>query len=167
MHVLFKSLYINQSKEGLLIDLSESFHPDEFFEEIKMRSGNIIIPFLGKRVECGHFGISDDFIEKYQSLDARFIKNKASTFFFRASGHSMEPLIFENDILVVDRSIEAFHGKVIVVACEGSLICKRYFKKGNQVILKSDNPLCKDIIVTEEMDAIVWGVVTGIIRELI
>jgi DNA polymerase V len=55
-------------------------------------------PILGKRVTCGLFGISDDYIEKYQSLDARFIKNKASTFFFQAASDSMEPLIFENVI---------------------------------------------------------------------
>ena len=166
MPALFKNLY-NPSDEGSPIDLSESFPPDEFCEEKTIRSEHTLVPFFGSRVECGRFGISDDFIEKYQSLDARFIKNKASTFFFKASGHSMEPLIFENDILIVDRSIEAFHSKVIVVAYEGSLICKRYFKEGNQVILKSENPSCKDIRVTEEMDATVWGVVTGVARELI
>ncbi len=127
---------------------------------------NAYYPFLGTRVTCGSFGITDDFVEKYQSLDARFIKNKTSTFFFKAMGLSMSPLIMEGDILVVDRSIEAKQGKVVVVSHEGSLICKRYFSYAQGVILKSDNPRFKDILVTEEMEVLHWGVVTAIIREV-
>ena len=54
----------------------------------------------------GLFGIHDDFSEKYQSLDERFIKNKASTFFFKASGKAMAPLILPDDVLIVDRSVD-------------------------------------------------------------
>lgn len=124
-------------------------------------------PHFLPRVECGLFGISDDYIEKYQSLDARFIKNKASTFFFEASSHSMQPLINEGDVLVVDRSIEQVNNRVVVVALEGEMICKRFVKKNNQVILKSENPKCADIKVTEEMNMIVFGVVVSIAREIV
>ena len=50
---------------------------------------------MGRKVSCGLFGLSDDFIESYQSLDERFIKNKTSSFLFEASGDSMEPTIFK------------------------------------------------------------------------
>ncbi|MCB0356508.1 MAG: S24 family peptidase [Bdellovibrionales bacterium] len=118
-------------------------------------------------VSCGLFGISDDYIEKYQSLDSRFIKNKASTFFFSAASDSMEPLITEGDVLVVDRSIEAMSGRIAVVCLGGEMLCKRVIKHSGQVILRSDNPLYKDIKITEEMDLVVFGVVTAIVRELI
>lgn len=40
-------------------------------------------PKMLAKLSCGLFGISDDFIEKYQSLDGHFIKNKFSTFFLK------------------------------------------------------------------------------------
>ena len=75
----------------------------------------IAIGTVGQLVRVG-FGISDDFIEKYQSLDAKFIKNKFSTFFFEAVGDSMEPTIFEGQVLIVDRSLKDFHQKVCVIS---------------------------------------------------
>lgn len=53
----------------------------------------------------GLFGISQDHIEDYQSLDKRFIKSRVSTFFFQASGDAMSPYIENEDILIVDRSL--------------------------------------------------------------
>lgn len=118
------------------------------------------------KVHCGLFGVSNDFSEEYQSLDERFIKNKVSTFFFEAVGSSMEPLIFERDVLIVDRSIEERNNKVVVVALDGELICKRIIKGHNSFILRSENSNCKDIVVALDRDLIVWGVVTGIAREI-
>ena len=114
----------------------------------------------------GLFGIYDDFVEKYQSLDERFIKNKASTFFFRATSNTMGPLILENDILVVDRSIDRVEGRVAVVAFEGELICKRIFGFSNGLILRSDNRDFQDIHVSNGAEASVWGVVVAIVREI-
>ena len=143
----------------------KSYPPELATEAQIQRLG--LVPIMGRRVVCGLFGISDDYIEKYQSLDTRFIKNKASTFFFQAASHSMEPLIFENDVLIVDRSIEVTHGKVVVVSVTGELICKRLIKENNKIILRSDNKAYSDILVTEEMDLVIFGVVVAIARELV
>ena len=114
----------------------------------------------------GLFGIHDDFSEKYQSLNEHFIKNKASTFFFKASGHAMAPLILPDDILIVDRSIDPADGRVAVIAFEGELLCKRIFRFRNGVILRSDNPAYQDIRVSNELEAAVWGIVVAIAREI-
>ena len=120
------------------------------------------IPKLSSKISCGLFGISDDFIEKYQSLDAKFIKNKFSTFFFEAVGDSMEPTIFEGQILIVDRSLKDFHQKVCVISYEDKLICKRVYLKSTGIILHSDNPKYKDIIISESEGLNLWGVVIAI-----
>lgn len=147
-----------------IIPLGGSCLPEEFnyaqFVKFNM------VPIQGRRVTCGLFGISDDYIEKYQSLDTRFIKNKASTFFFQAASSSMEPLIFENDVLVVDRSIEASSGKVVIVSVTGELVCKRLIRSNGRAILRSDNKTYKDILVSEDMDMVIFGVVIAIAREL-
>ncbi len=116
-------------------------------------------PQFSSKLACGLFGISDDFIEKYQSLDALFIKNKHSTFFFEAAGNSMEPTIFAGDILIVDRARTDFHGRICVVCFEDKLLCKRVSKKSEGIILKSDNPQFKNIIIENNDNIQFWGVV--------
>ena len=118
------------------------------------------------KANCGLFGISDDYIEKYQSLDEKFIKNKSSTFFFEATGDSMEPVVFSGDVLVVDRSIDWVHGKIVIVYLEGQFMCKRLLKSPRGIILRSENKLHSDIQITEEMDFLIWGVVIAQARDL-
>ncbi|MBL7664009.1 MAG: S24 family peptidase [Bacteriovoracaceae bacterium] len=127
-----------------------------------MKKYNIILP----KASCGSFGITEDFTEPYQSLDERFIKNQASTFFFQAAGNSMEPLIFENDILVVDRAKKVKNRQVAIVSLDGQLFCKRIYFQGNNIILKSDNHRYKEQLIHPDRDFSVWGVVISIVREM-
>lgn len=117
---------------------------------------------------CGLFGISEDHIEKYQSLDLRFIKNKAATYFFEAEGDSMAPLILPKDVLIVDRSIKATHQHIIVGSIDGGeMFCKRLIQKGGVYILKSENFNHPDLKVVDEMSLNIFGVVRSIVREFI
>jgi DNA polymerase V len=116
-------------------------------------------PKMSAKLACGLFGISEDFIEKYQSLDGLLIKNKFSTFFFEAAGDSMEPTIYEGQILVVDRSLTSFSGKVCVVCVDDKMMCKRVVLKENMAVLKSDNPKYKDLIIENNEGLTFWGVV--------
>lgn len=116
-------------------------------------------PMFGVKLACGLFGISEDFIEKYQSLDMHFVKNKFSTFFLQADGDSMEPTIFAGQVIIVDRSRKDFDGKVCVVVLEDTLTCKRVFFRNNSIILKSDNPKYKDIVVQDNQNILFWGLV--------
>ncbi len=151
-------------------DPSDFILPEDVSENLVASyesAGKVLRPFFGQTVSCGLFGIGDDHIEKYQSLDAKFVKNKASTFFFRASSNSMEPLIYENDVLVVDRSIEVRSNMVAIVSYCGEMYCKRIIKSASQVILRSDNPSYDEVLVTEDMNLIYFGVVRAVARELI
>lgn len=118
-----------------------------------------LYPTLIAKLSCGLFGISDDFIEKYQSLDNLFIKNKFSTFFFEAAGDSMEPTIFPGQILIVDRSRTDFHNKVCVVCVDDKMMCKRVIQKNEHVILRSDNQKYKDLVIENNEGLTFWGVV--------
>ena len=116
-------------------------------------------PKMLATLSCGLFGISDDFIEKYQSLDQLFIKNKFSTFFFESAGDSMEPTIYEGQVLIVDRSRKDFHGRVCVVCLDDKMMCKRVLQKEHCVILKSDNPKYKDLVIENNESLTFWGIV--------
>ena len=142
--------------------LHESFFPEDFshhFHQISQNPNKVYLPYFRAPVGCSHFGISEDFIEKYQSLDARFVKNKSSTFFFEATGKSMTPTISPGDVLVVDRSIENFHSKVCIVCHQGEMLCKRVLIKKNHVILCSDNPKYSPLVIRNPEHTLFWGVV--------
>ncbi|MCJ8277928.1 MAG: S24 family peptidase [Bdellovibrionales bacterium] len=113
----------------------------------------------------GLFNISEDHIEKYQSLDARFIRNKSATFFMLMDGNSMSPLIHDKDILIIDRSLEVIDKRIVIVSLYDEMICRRYIEIDESIILRCENSLYKDIYVTREMNMMMFGTVRGIARE--
>jgi len=119
-------------------------------------------PVFLSPLTCGLFGISEDEIEDYQSLDSLFVKNRFNTFFFKAAGDSMEPTIYQGQILVVDRSKTHFHGKVCAIAYEDKIICKRVFIRSHSLVLSSDNKKYRDIVLENSDSVKFWGVVVAI-----
>lgn len=124
------------------------------------------IPLYSGELVCGLFGISEDFIENYLSLDEKFGKNRESTFYIRASGDSMAPEIKEGDILIVDRSLKVSNRSIVAVFYNGSPMCKQMIILDNQKILRPYNKKYKDIMVSEEDELFLFGVVTGLARDL-
>ena len=95
------------------------------------------------------------------------MKHPASTFLVRASGESMiNAGIFPNDILVVDRSLKAESGKVVIAVVDSELTVKRYVKKGKNILLKPENDSFDPIVINDESEAYIWGVVTNVIHNL-
>lgn len=74
--------------------------------------------------------------------------------------------IHDGDILIVDRSEEAAHGKIVVVALDGEMTVKRLHLKGGQCRLVPENKAFQSIQVGTEQDLQVWGVVVGVVRKV-
>lgn len=128
-------------------------------------ANNIAMPLYSSKVEAGFASPADDFVEEYLDLNHLLVKQHEATFFVRVSGHSMiDAGIFPDDILIVDRSIQAKDGKVVIAHIEGDVTVKRLSIQGDSVILKSENPKHKDITVTGELH--IWGVVTSVIHQI-
>jgi DNA polymerase V len=113
----------------------------------------------------GLFNISEDHLESYQSLDKRFIRNKASTYFFVASGEAMAPLILDKDVLFVDRSLSPRHNHIVVVTLDNELLCRRLVVSPQKVVLRAENPLNPEIHLLPEDPLQVFGVVIGLGRD--
>lgn len=128
-------------------------------------AGCVILPFPAQRVSCGLFGITNDHIENYQSLDERFVKNKASTYFFEAESDSMSPLIMEGDVLIVDRALDVFSGRIVVCSLNGEMLCKRLKSENGKHFLCSENQKYSPIEILSDSDFSVFGVVRGVARE--
>jgi DNA polymerase V len=69
--------------------------------------------------------------------------------------------IFNGDILVVDRSVEPKHGKIVIASIDGELTVKKLKKDESGVFLEALNPKYKMIKITEHLDFRIWGVVTS------
>ncbi len=74
--------------------------------------------------------------------------------------------IFPDDILVVDRSLKAGDGKVVIAVVDNELTVKRYRKKGKKILLEPENDAFDPIVIADESEAFVWGVVTNVIHNL-
>jgi DNA polymerase V len=125
------------------------------------------IPLYGVSVAAGFPSPADDYIEKRLDLNELLINKPAATFFVRAEGESMLGAgIHPDDILVVDRSVHAGVGKIVVCALDGELTVKRLRSKEGKLVLAPENPDYPDIPIKEEVDMVIWGVVTSVIHNV-
>jgi len=125
------------------------------------------IPFYGASVAAGFPSPADDYIEKRLDLNELLINKPAATFFVRAEGESMLGAgIHPDDILVVDRSVHAGVGKIVVCALDGELTVKRLRSKEGKLVLAPENPDYPDIPIKEEVEMVIWGVVTSVIHNV-
>lgn len=118
------------------------------------------------RVEAGFPSPAESYSEKSLDLNDLCVENEAATFFVRVSGESMKDAgIFHEDILIVDRSLEVSRGDIAIFCIDGEFTVKRLsFKKNGHPILLSANSVYSDIVIDENSDFSVWGVVTFVIH---
>lgn len=122
--------------------------------------------FLG-RLPAGFPSPADDYLEGKLDLNRHLIKHPAATFFVRVSGDSMiEAGIHTGDLLVVDRSLEATDGNVIVAALDGELTVKRLSTRDKTVRLLPANKNYQPIEIQGNQTFEIWGVVTNVIHAL-
>ena len=154
------------SNEDVPIEILAKHHVDKiWYPAIKLNKCPLPL-FMGK-VSAGFPSPADDYIEKTLDLNELLVQKPAATFFARAQGNSMTGAgIFPNDILVVDRSIEPVSGKVVICAVDGELTVKRLIMEAGQWKLRAENTDYPDIMIYEEIDMVIWGVVTNVIHSL-
>ena len=111
---------------------------------------------------------AENYIEERLDLNKYLIKNKESSFFVRVSGDSMINVgIFDNDILIVDRSLTPIKQSIVLVSIDGELVIKRLVKdQSSNYYLKSENNNYPNIQLNSNTDTIIWGVVTYVIHNL-
>ncbi len=124
-------------------------------------------PLVGPRVPAGFPSPAQDYIEGTLDLNEHLIPHPASTFFLRVDGMSMVGAgIFPDDILVVDRSLDAKHNRIIVAVYDGELTVKRLRIENDKYWLCSENDDYPRICVDQELEFFVWGVVTYVIHKV-
>ena len=117
-------------------------------------------------VSAGFPSPADDHIDRKLDLNELLIQNPAATFFVRVAGDSMRDAgINHGDILVVDRSLEATSGKIIIGIVNEDLTVKRLLLNRTSCRLVAENPDYPPVEIAEDTDFNVWGVVTSVIHQ--
>jgi len=128
---------------------------------------NYQLPVFSSKVQAGFPSPADDYIEEYLDLNTKFIKHPSATFVLQVTGESMvDAGIFPGNWLLVDRSLEATDGRIVIAALNGELTVKRLSKKDGCVQLLPANSQFKPIDITQDCDMVIWGVVTLVLNEL-
>ena len=120
------------------------------------------LPLDGVKVSAGFPSPAADYEDKRLDINEYLVRNPVSTFFFAVQGDSMQGAeIFDGDILVVDRSIRARHGHIVVAFINGERLVKRLYNRAGRTALIAENAAYPSIEVRDGMELEVWGVVVG------
>tara|TARA_A100001011_G_C14308417_1_gene844355 strand:- start:2778 stop:3218 length:441 start_codon:yes stop_codon:yes gene_type:complete len=134
---------------------------------IKINSNPLVLDVCSWTVVAGFPSPAADYTQQRIDLNNHLIRNKDATYLFRVKGESMINVgIYENDILLVDRSINPKHDHIILAQLNNEFTVKRLYRRGGIVKLIAENNIYPPRLIKEEDDLIAWGVVTYNLHKL-
>ncbi|NUF35661.1 translesion error-prone DNA polymerase V autoproteolytic subunit [Acinetobacter oleivorans] len=133
--------------------------------KLVLRSTQMLIPYALEKINAGFPSPAQDYIDKALDMNEHLIKNETATFIVKVASLSMLNAGIEiDDELIVDRSLDAKHGDIVVALIDNDFTVKRLMIEESRKWLKAENPEYKNIYLSEGQELIVWGVVTHIIK---
>ena len=157
-----KNWILENAKTGNLIDFNSSVkaravqpNPDKIYH----------IPLATERVAAGFPSPAQDHIDQALDLNEYLIRNENATFVVKANSLSMLGAGIDiDDPLLVDRSIAAKAGDIVIAMIDNEFTVKRmmidYHFSPPKVWLKAENPDYQNIYIEEGQEMMIWGVVT-------
>lgn len=123
------------------------------------------LPLLSLGISAGFPSPALDFIDLSIDLNKLLIKTASATFYGRVKGESMkEAGIQDGDLLIIDKSLEAVHGKIAVCYVDGEFTLKRIHLEGKNCWLMPANKNYSPIKIEEYTDLKIWGIVAHVIK---
>jgi len=147
------------------INLFRSSNVEEVSLAYKNTTHNPLALFEHK-VPAGFPSPADDHIEKRLDLNEYLIKKSDATFFVKIKGDSMiDASINDGDIVIVDRSMQAKVGDIVLASVDGNFTIKTLSKYKLNPRLLPANDKYKPIEINDNTQFELWGVVTGAVRK--
>ena len=120
------------------------------------------IPVILQKVSAGFPSPATDYVQDEIDLNSELIKNPPATFLIRVQGNSMtDHKITSGDLLVVDRSLNLKNDCIAIINFNNELVVKNIIKENNNFYIKNRE---EKILINENSDINVWGIVTYIIH---
>lgn len=121
----------------------------------------VSVPLLGE-VAAGQPIFADEHVEERIAISSDWLGRKGEHFFLKVKGYSMADSILPGDMVLVERQQVARNGEIIVALVEDEATVKRFYKKGSEIRLQSDNPEFEDIVPEGHLQ--ILGRVTALMR---
>ena len=128
----------------------------------------LTIPFYLNKAGAGFPSPATDYIEEDIDLNIHLIKNVPATFIIRVQGKSMMDVgIYDGDLLVVDKSLKPKNFSTVVANVHDELVVKNFVKEKDEQFLTSSSKKIEDkIIINNDSEIFIWGVVTYVIHSV-
>ncbi len=137
----------------------------QFFKHLTSEN-EILVSWLDFKVPAGFPSPAMDYMEERIDLLKELVPNPLSTFYAACEGDSMvDAHIPPNAILVIDKSITARSGDIVVAYLNGGYTVKYLKVKAGKCFLLPAN-VARNYPITEvtpDMEMIIWGVVINVI----
>lgn len=118
------------------------------------------LPLFLERVPCGFPSPAQDYVEDRLDLNKFAIKHPSATYFIKVSGDSMRGAgIGDGDLLIVDRSLTAVHGDIVVAAVAGEFTVKELRTRPTLQLVPHNSQYAAISFLSEE-ELEIFGVVT-------
>ena len=126
-----------------------------------------ILPFIKEGISAGFPSPADDFLDLSIDLNQELIKHPSTTFYGRVRGDSMiNAGLNDGDLLIIDKSLEPSNNKIAVCFIDGEFTVKRIAIAKDKIWLVAENEKYQPILVTEDNDFMIWGIVTSVIKKV-
>ncbi len=133
--------------------------------KLVISSTHMLVPYALEKINAGFPSPAQDYIDKALDMNEHLIKNETATFIVKVASLSMlNAGIDIDDELIVDRSLDAKHGDIVVALIDNDFTVKRLMIDESGQWLKAENPDYKDIYLLDGQELLIWGVVTHIIK---
>ena len=126
----------------------------------------LTIPYYLHKAGAGFPSPATDYIEEDIDLNMHLIRNVPATFIIRVQGKSMVDVgINDGDLLVVDKSLKPKNFSTVIANVHDELVVKTLVQERDKKFLTSGSKEFSDrILINEEQDIFIWGVVTYVIH---
>ena len=128
----------------------------------------LTVPFYLHKAGAGFPSPATDYIEEDVDLNIHLIKNVPATFIIRVQGKSMTDVgIYDGDLLVVDKSLKPKNFSTVIANVHDELVVKSFVKEKDEQFLTSSSKKIEDkIIINNDSEIFIWGVVTYVIHSV-
>ena len=121
-----------------------------------------MVPLLGE-VAAGRPILAVEDIEEHLPIRQDWLPVDESSFFLRVRGDSMAEGIQAGDLVLVEPDVRVHRAEIVVAIIEDEATVKRFYPEADRVVLRSDNPIYEDIIVSRDFRVV--GRVSALVRK--
>ncbi|MCL2622667.1 MAG: translesion error-prone DNA polymerase V autoproteolytic subunit [Planctomycetaceae bacterium] len=127
----------------------------------------LVMPIYTTQMQAVFPTPAEDVPPETFDLIEHLVPNPAATFLVRVQGESMSGAsINPGDILLVDKSVDAIHGNIVLTVVDGEFTVRRLLRRGDKIELAAENPNYPPIAVNDESELNIWGVVKQVIHQV-